>query len=225
MKALVIADTHGKLMQRELKEVITQKPDIMFLLGDISSDDLDAIQSFHLLKDVTVFGVVGNHEDPDILSQHSITDIHRITYCYNGITIGGYGGSIKYKDTDFYMLHTNDESEQELAKLEVCDILICHDKPCFQRQPAPRKDKIKKESSLTFWEKLFGRKQEDEEFEDAEQEKPIVVHAHSGLTGLGQYIERAKPRLVLHGHIHDRTKTMHGSTEIRCCYGIELIEI
>jgi len=55
--------------------------------------------------------------------------------------------------------------------------------------------------------------------------QPVIVHAHSGLTGIATYIERKKPKLVLHGHMHTRTEKQQGSTTIRCCYGIELVEI
>jgi len=133
MLAAVIADTHGNLLQMKMREVIQCKPDVIFLLGDVAPEDFITIQSFSFLRDVPIFGVVGNHDDPIILQRNGIIDLHLNVVQFKGLTIGGYGGSIKYKNNDaYFMLHTNDESEQELEGLPSCDILLCHDRPCFR---------------------------------------------------------------------------------------------
>ena len=51
--------------------------------------------------------------------------------------------------------------------------------------------------------------------------KPKTLTSHSGLTGLGDYIKANNPKLMLHGHLHDRYIKKYKNTVIRCCYRVE----
>jgi len=48
---------------------------------------------------------------------------------------------------------------------------------------------------------------------------------HIGFTALNTYIERAAPRLLLHGHQHQEQETMVGNTNVICVYGWKIIEL
>lgn len=185
--ALVIADGHGSLMQAEIQEALQgEAPDIVFFLGDNTHEDIDAVQD--ILRDVPMIGVHGNHDFHGTLEEHHIQDLHGQVIEWNGFTIGGFGGSIRYKEDSRYVMFTNEESEQIMSQMPKCDLLLTHDKPCF--------------------------------------ETPKYIHAHAGLTGIGQYIETNHPAICLHGHLHEKNIQMHaGGTIIRCCHRAEYITI
>ena len=48
---------------------------------------------------------------------------------------------------------------------------------------------------------------------------------HTGFTALNAYIERAAPRLLLHGHQHADRETRIGATRVIGVYGWKLIEL
>lgn len=133
MNVLIVADTHGRLMQRTIAEVLNGRvPDVVFILGDLSYNDIEALKDYHGLAGIPMYGVVGNHDERNALKDHGITDIHMSIVKVGSYTVGGFGGSIRYKPTDYYMMHSNKESEELLEMLTPCDILITHDKPRFE---------------------------------------------------------------------------------------------
>ena len=191
IKIVTIADCHGSLMQRELKDII-ELPDIVFLLGDNFHSDLETVFDFFANRfsgeKISFIGVTGNHDEKNLLKEFKkITNIHRNIFCCKNLKIGGFSGSIKYKPDNYYTMFTNEESEQQLSELPDCDLLITHDKPCFV--------------------------------------KPETVTSHSGLTGIGNYIRERNPKIVLHGHLHDRYVEQYENTIIRCCYRVENFNI
>jgi Icc-related predicted phosphoesterase len=48
---------------------------------------------------------------------------------------------------------------------------------------------------------------------------------HYGFDALATYVERTKPKLLVHGHQHDDRETRHGSTRIVGVHGHELLEV
>lgn len=190
LNVLSIADSHGKLMQKDLKNALysSPTPDIVVLLGDNAPNDLEAVLDV-LPEDIPIYGVEGNHDEKGVLQRYNrILDLNgRCISSSSPYTIGGLSGSIRYKDGDYYAMLTNEESENIMSAMLRCDILITHDKPCF--------------------------------------ELPDVITAHSGLTGIGKYIQAQSPQIVLHGHLHDRYIKQYRKTIIRCCYGVETFTI
>jgi Icc-related predicted phosphoesterase len=185
---VTIADCHGTLEEKELLD-IKVSPDVVILLGDNAPPDLDIILKFfsERNKRPLVIGITGNRDEEDLLRKHylgKITDLHMNKLCYGAAELCGYDGSLKYKPDTMYALHTNEESERDMASLPSCNILITHDKPCFEK-------------------------------------KSEIIDAHAGLTGIGDYIKKNKPSLVLHGHLHERYITEYENTTIRCCYRVE----
>lgn len=201
INVMTVADSHGNLMQRELqkeykKALSVGKLNAVFLLGDNFINDIETILEV-IPEEVPIYGVVGNHDAKDLLVPYKrivnvsgmciapIADNHALSeYDY---AIAGLSGSIRYKDDDYYAMLTNEESDVIMAKLPYAEILLTHDKPCFQ---APEK-----------------------------------LTSHSGLTGIGSYILEKKPKIVLHGHLHERYIKQYGDTMIRCCYGVETFPI
>lgn len=191
--ALVIADTHSSLRYEEVTNALNfGMPDYVFYLGDIPEHDIEIIKNVLKEKNINApqYGVDGNHDQRGTVKDHDIIDLHGQTATLKSdITIGGLAGSIRYKDDNRYVLLTNEESEEIMAKMPYCDILLTHDKPCF--------------------------------------EEPEYLHAHAGLTGIGNYIQNKHPQVLLHGHLHDPyiKKHISSGTLIRCCYRVETIKI
>jgi Icc-related predicted phosphoesterase len=48
---------------------------------------------------------------------------------------------------------------------------------------------------------------------------------HTGFSGLNTYIERAAPRLLLHGHQHQERETLVGCTRVIGVFGWKIIEL
>lgn len=231
MKILIVTDTHGNLMQRELKEVLGGNvPDVVFILGDLSADDIDVLCDYQVLKEVPMYGVVGNHDSLSLLIDNGITDIHLKTVTVGGYTVGGFGGSLRYKSGDYYLMHTNEESEELLNTLPPCDILLTHDKPHFVKAYQEETEEDKKLSAFTkvadqikaIFMTILSKYEEEQIKKVCKDE---ILHPHSGLTGIAKYIERCCPMYAFHGHLHDRSEERHGNTTVRCCYYLELIDI
>lgn len=231
MKILIVTDTHGNLMQREIKEVLVgNAPDVVFILGDLSTDDIEALCNYKALKKVPIYGVVGNHDSLSLLTDNGITDIHLKTVTVGGYTVGGFGGSLRYKLDDYYLMHTNEESEELLSTLPPCDILLTHDKPNFIKA---YHEETEENEKLSAFAKVVDRikaifmpilsKYEEEQIKKVCKDE--ILHPHSGLTGIAKYIERCCPMYAFHGHLHDRSEERHGNTTVRCCYYLELIDI
>ena len=139
LRVMTIADCHGSLQKQELVLGYRgEKPDIILLLGDNFINDLDLCMTFfkeNNLEKCLILGIVGNHEDKNILNKYPlIKNVDRTVYYHKGIRIGGFSGSIKYKNEDnIYQLWTNKESEELLKELNPVDILVTHDQPCFNK--------------------------------------------------------------------------------------------
>lgn len=198
------------------------KPDIGIFLGDSNTDDIDCVKDWLKKKDwlIPLYGVFGNHDMPSLLDNCNIESLHLKTVTVGEMRIGGFGGSINYKNSSSGVLFTNKESDAILADFTDCNIFITHSNPQFPEYeiidvtPEPRNfcEKIKRK----FFRPALITEQ---------RVKPARTDCHAGLTGIANYIEAKKPAVCLHGHIHERKQYMHGTTLIRSCYGVEIITI
>ena len=208
---LVITDAHGKLKTKcqDLFSNLTSNPDFILLLGDNYYEDLEYIISQYKangeLCNVRILGIVGNHDDRNLLD--NFPDIIQMDHTARSfvihdrtITVGGLSGSVKYKDNNTRCLRTHKESVDLLMDVGKCDILMTHDKPCFELP-------------------------EDDEYDE------LCTNAHSGLYGIGKYILENGPGYMVHGHLHERYVKRLRSIEtgaetfIRCCYMVEQFSI
>ncbi len=136
---MTVADCHDRVTEKEVREQMKNagKIDAVLFLGDNTAGDIECVLSV-LPKDIPLYGIVGNHDQKDLLksnSQWGVEDLH--CRAENGaVNIGGFAGSIKYKEALNYPLFTNEESIALLSDMPYADILITHDKPCFDN-PSP----------------------------------------------------------------------------------------
>lgn len=158
MKVLLIADTHGKLTAGRIRTFLYKRtPDVIFLLGDLSEDDIKALYECKDTKNVPKYGVIGNHDEYSLLKDNGIIDLHLKTAKIGDYTVGGFGGSLRYKNDASYLMYTNPMSEEVLKELAPCDILITHDKPCFKSFPLAKKMALSAHSGLTGIAKYIKR--------------------------------------------------------------------
>lgn len=230
MNVLTVADCHGKLLlsdlnrHRGLAELLTKdKFDIALFLGDNNTSDIECVQDFLTENKIKVpcYGILGNHDSVNVLENCGIGNIHLKTITVNGITIGGFGGSIRYNDSNNKMLFTHEESLKLLADFPICDVFITHSNPQFYEF---ENIEVQREKPTSFW----GRLKEyifEKEIEYETVQKPLQNTAHSGLIGIGEYIDRCKPKYHIHGHLHQRTVEMRENTKIECCYGVQIITV
>ena len=229
MEILTVADCHGRLGESELLETLDgRKPDVIFFLGDNEYNDIECVKTN--LKDVQMFGVIGNHDELDILERCRIENLHRRVINFDGFLIGGFGGTVKYKNDSSRLLFTNQESEELMNGFPQVDILITHDKPCFRvekksdisEQEKPDKTLFQKVKDL-FLKSDTGDETSDEA--EAKPTEPEYEPAHSGLTGIAEYIQRKRPSYVLHGHLHEPHIEVCYGTTIRCCFRTEFFAL
>ena len=93
---LTIADTHNQIKLLEYEYFpIQEKYDICILLGDISKEDLKIILKYIPIN--KIIGILGNHDEKNLLKENNITDINNKVFVFNNINFFGLEGCIKYK--------------------------------------------------------------------------------------------------------------------------------
>lgn len=134
IKAMVVTDSHGKLMYRDVDNVLDEYgvPDVVFLLGDNRAMDLEVLRDNGRLKNVQFYGIIGNHEAPNTLADYEVPNLHLNTVSINGCIVGGFSGSLRYKEDSTHVLWTQEECSELLSTMESCDILLTHTKPEFE---------------------------------------------------------------------------------------------
>ena len=229
MEILTVADCHGRLRESELLKTLDgRKPDVIFFLGDNEYNDIECVKEN--LKGIQMFGVIGNHDELDILERYEIENLHRRVINFDGFLIGGFGGTVKYKNDSSRLLFTNQESEELMNGFPQVDILITHDKPCFRTvKHKEEKEQKQEEFPKTLFQKIreLFAKPDTKSYEETEEpdSEPITVTAHSGLTGIAEYIQRKRPSYVLHGHLHEPHIEVCYGTTIRCCFRTEFFAL
>lgn len=223
MDILIVTDCHGKLHESRLHETLNgRKPDVIFYLGDNTANDIECVQDN--LTGVPAFGLLGNHDYLEVLKEHGIEDLHGRVVEFNGYRIGGFGGSIRYKDDSTKLMFSDEECISVMEQMPACDILITHDKP--REKELQSNSFNEKQGFLCKILSLFSQKsQKTKEPEETEDQPYISLNAHSGLVGIRQYIDKNQPRYHFHGHLHDEFTKMYGNTTSRCFYELKYITI
>ncbi len=121
MKILLLADERSK----RLKELLEQKPDIIFTLGDLESWMVPEIADV----DIPKFGIFGNHENDDFFEKTGVKNIHLQSYEFQKMNIVGFQGCVRYKDRSLRTLYTQEEATDLIQDLPPSDILIAHCPP------------------------------------------------------------------------------------------------
>ena len=220
MLLLMVADTHNTLTNDNIPDdILTADIDAVFLLGDVSSQDIAILKSKF---QVPFFGVGGNHDTWDQLTSNGVEDLHARVIRWRKLTIAGFGGSLRYKETPHYMFFTEQEARDLLSQMPACDILITHAAPKSEDIQPEQPVVSEKESFLTKISSLFAKPATNPY---ASHEPDTSAPMYRGFYAISEYIQKHHPNFVLHGHIHESDTNWEGSTCVRSFYGLELFEI
>lgn len=202
LDVLVLADTHGTLSDEKLRRSLKTPPDMILILGDIYYQNLELFFSvLNSLKmtDIPILGILGNHDDKDLFSYFPrIKDMDgkREVLSVKGKELSVAGLSGSIR----YKYSDHYVLRTHKESVEILDPLESCD-------------------LLMTHDKPCFIKPDDFEYDE------LCKDAHSGLYGIGKYITKKKPQLVLHGHTHNPMISKYEDSYIRCCYGVERFRI
>jgi uncharacterized protein len=98
--------------------------DAVFCLGDL---DRAWIESLAMLR-IPRLGVHGNHDEPGLLPELDVEDIHMRRTNVAGLTIAGFEGCVRYGRGGPHQ-YTQRQASKLARKLPAADVLICHCPP------------------------------------------------------------------------------------------------
>lgn len=162
--------------------------DAIVTLGDL---ELQQIRELESITEIPKLGVYGNHCSGTYMDALGIQNLHRATVTVQGVMFGGFEGSVRYKDSPFAKMYTQEEASEMLRVFPRVDVMVTHCPP-------------------------FGMNDEPGEL------------AHEGFRGLRDYLERERPRYLLHGHTSPKASelvTQFQGTEIVYVFGERVVVI
>jgi uncharacterized protein len=98
------------------------KVDLICTLGDL---DYFSLQELAKITNIPKIGVYGNHCSGNYFESLNIHNIHLKTFEYNGITFGGFEGSIRYKESAYAKMYTQEEAKD----FPTVDVFLAHSPP------------------------------------------------------------------------------------------------
>ncbi|MFH1611181.1 MAG: metallophosphoesterase [Patescibacteria group bacterium] len=123
MRILAIAD---RPPFEPIKEILSkQHIDIIVTLGDLEMHQIRELES---INNIPKLGVYGNHCSGMYMDELGIQNMHLNTVKINGITFGGFEGSVKYKESSAKM-YTQEEASTLLRDFPYVDVMLCHAPP------------------------------------------------------------------------------------------------
>lgn len=196
LDVMTVADTHGNLMQKDVMKALSGNPNPDVVFF-LGDNYPDDIEAVLEVvpKHIRMYGVAGNHDFKDILTPYSERIIDVSKNCYS---TGGMVGVTGYS--------VGGLSGSIRYKDDECYAMLTNEESNAIMEDKPQVDIL-----ITHDKPCFTL--------------PEKITSHSGLTGIGNYILRAKPKIVLHGHLHEKYIKRMGDTIIRSCYGVETFKV
>ncbi len=129
MKILLIADLHTCTQTAKLKSILQNETyDIICLLGDNSSYDLDNITNYS--KKVPIIGILGNHDNKNLYNEYpNIYNLHNSLKKIDDFSFIGFEGCYKYKESSISPMYIPEEVEDIMSNYSGADIFVSHTGP------------------------------------------------------------------------------------------------
>lgn len=124
LRLLVIADRAPSRPVREL--LAGERVDAILTLGDL---ELSQIRDLELITDIPKLGVYGNHCSGSYMDDVGLVNMHLNTTTIQGVTFGGFEGSVRYKDSKYAKMYTQEEASAMLASFPRVDVMLAHCPP------------------------------------------------------------------------------------------------
>ena len=124
MKVIIYSDIHGG-------EVFfsTEKPDLVFVLGDIDWRDVKMIDDYYSCPKI---GVLGNHDKRDTFIGTSIIHAHMKLFEIAGLRIAGFDGCPIYNHKGNSPQYSELEMNMFTQTIHKADIFLAHSNPAYQ---------------------------------------------------------------------------------------------
>ncbi|MBT3230940.1 metallophosphoesterase [Candidatus Uhrbacteria bacterium] len=124
MNILAIADRRP---QRSIKKLVEDHDiDLICTLGDFDGADLQELEG---IEGIPKIGVYGNHCSGKYFESLGIQNMHLNTWDFNGIKFGGFQGSVRYKESPYAIMYTQEEALELMKDFPKVDIFISHAPP------------------------------------------------------------------------------------------------
>lgn len=124
IRLLTIADRPPR---KFIKEIIAEsKVDIIVTLGDLEFHQISELSDIANLPKI---GVYGNHDSGTYMNDLGIINMHLNRYSFRDITFGGFEGCVRYKESDYAKMYSQEESIELLRDFPNVDVLLTHSPP------------------------------------------------------------------------------------------------
>ncbi len=124
MKVLAIADRPPK--QKIVDVVSTENIELIMTLGDL---EYTQIAELGAISTVPKIGVYGNHCTPGYLDELGVVNLHLKVVEIDGVILGGFEGSHRYKNDPFAKMYTQEEVVLLMKDFPYVDVFIAHSPP------------------------------------------------------------------------------------------------
>jgi Predicted phosphoesterases, related to the Icc protein len=121
MLILAIADRSPR---ENLLDLITQSHvDLICTLGDLNYFFLRELEAVTTTPKI---GVYGNHCSGNYFELLNIHNLHLRTFEYGGLVFGGFEGSVRYKQSPYAKMYTQEEAQALLQNFPKVDVFLAH---------------------------------------------------------------------------------------------------
>lgn len=100
--------------------------DIICTLGDL---DYFSLQELEKITGIPKIGVYGNHCSGNYFDSLGIYNTHMKTFKHKGIKFGGFEGSVRYKESTYAKMYTQEEAIEMLKNFPMVDVFLSHSPP------------------------------------------------------------------------------------------------
>jgi uncharacterized protein len=108
------------------ERIINNHIDLVITCGDLGLFDL---QDLKKVTHIPKIGVYGNHCTRGYMEELGIIDLHLNTISINGLTFGGFEGCVRYKDSQYAPMWTQDEAFEMMKNFPPVDVFVSHCPP------------------------------------------------------------------------------------------------
>lgn len=124
MRILAFADKKPDVAIHDL--VNSQPIDLIVTLGDLERSDILELAT---ITSIPKIGVYGNHCSGNYMDELGIVNMHMRTTTFQGLSIAGFEGCVRYKENPQAIMYTQQEASVMLSQMPPVDIFICHCPP------------------------------------------------------------------------------------------------
>jgi Icc-related predicted phosphoesterase len=124
MNILAIADRPPR---RSITKTLSEnRIDLIVTLGDLEYSE---IRELDIVKTIPKLGVYGNHCSGMYFDELGIKNMHLQTFEFGGLTFGGFEGCVRYKESKYAKMYTQEEASALLANFPHVDVMLVHCPP------------------------------------------------------------------------------------------------